>query len=625
MHKIKMLINKTKNLLKTSACKDFEGEEKAKREIEYTQARDNLLTIPEIQEHIPVTLFSTITLNGYRQSMTEYGSYDKRKEYINNDFIAIETFLEKTSNTIIPEGFKLSQEQISEKIHEHFKAKNSKLTNIYGEFTQTNKQLGNGGTSIVKAFELENINKQKTNYAFKFLAENIYEKEGRTFKRFKQAHLNIATIQNTGAILPQLHLDTLHIADDLIIPYVMMPIAEKTLKKLISDLKKSDKLTFENITQIFIQLCKRLESIHSKGIIHRDIKPENIFIYEGDIVIGDFDIAKFSDDLAILIETKDGERLANYNCSAPEQSSKKFDEITFSADWYAIGQILHWMITGEYKRGSSPINYKGYDSNNKFVIYEKIVTQLLSDTPEYRPNNYDAIQSLLKQKEDTRISSLHKIDKFIDFSTVGVEHSQFPFFEINKSTKMNEIIQDLITNGREYQLNYFKGSSDSIIEKFTRTEEDPLILRLWTSENHALELKVDKVIVFKSPYGTGGHIFAIATNYLRKCIFNNPGCTNEYEFYIEYQGKKFTHNNLKNGMAHINNKTIETDGTEVQIERQLEETIVFFATQHQFGTHPNFSILENAHENYNRYRDAKSNFEHLFKELKRPEWLRMID
>ncbi|NOY08696.1 MAG: protein kinase [Spirochaetes bacterium] len=105
-------------------------------------------------------------------------------------------------------------------------------------------------------------------------------------------------------------------------------------------------------------------------MIHRDLKPENIFIINNKITIGDFDIAKFSDNRIKLVETKKGERLANYYFLAPEQSEKGFKEITEQADWYALGQIIHWMILGRTLRGQSQINFK--DTDKRYSKYEYI-------------------------------------------------------------------------------------------------------------------------------------------------------------------------------------------------------------------------------------------------------------
>ena len=134
--------------------------------------------------------------------------------------------------------------------------------------------------------------------------------------------------------------------------------AEKTLKDIINE----NEMTFEIFENIFRNLLNIINVIHKCKIIHRDLKPENIFYFNKKLVLGDFDISKFNDIEHIkLHETKKGERLANYQFSAPEQSTMQFDEIDERADLFALGQILYWIITKITLRGQEKINLKKYD------------------------------------------------------------------------------------------------------------------------------------------------------------------------------------------------------------------------------------------------------------------------
>lgn len=166
-----------------------------------------------------------------------------------------------------------------------------KITNIYGEFELLSKVLGQGGTSMVKGFKFK-----YKEYAIKFLNENIKDGGSKAFKRFKQAHLNLGTI-NSPSILPQLHMDKLEVNQQLIVPYIIMPKADKTLKEYVTELKQNGKFEKSNFVEITKNLFKIIEDIHNHKIIHRDIKPENIFLYNGYFVLGDFDIASFDDEL----------------------------------------------------------------------------------------------------------------------------------------------------------------------------------------------------------------------------------------------------------------------------------------------------------------------------------------
>lgn len=91
------------------------------------------------------------------------------------------------------------------------------IENILGRF-KLGKQLGQGGTSFVREAVLE----EKNIYAIKFLICNIKEKEPTEFLRFKQAYINLLSIQNTGVVLPQIHIDKLIINEEITLPYTIM-------------------------------------------------------------------------------------------------------------------------------------------------------------------------------------------------------------------------------------------------------------------------------------------------------------------------------------------------------------------------------------------------------------------
>lgn len=86
-----------------------------------------------------------------------------------------------------------------------------------------------------------------------------------------------------------------------------------------------------------------LEYIHSHAIIHRDIKPENIlFDTDGYIKITDFGIARtFSPN-----NSNDTSGTPGY--MAPEVIMGQ--QHGFTADYFAIGVILHELMMGKVKK-----------------------------------------------------------------------------------------------------------------------------------------------------------------------------------------------------------------------------------------------------------------------------------
>ena len=304
-------------------------------------------------------------------------------------------------------------EKLIEKLSNYLKKQKS-VINTLGCF-ELEEQLGQGGTSIVRAASLNG----NSNYAIKFLIENIKEKESRAYLRFKQSYINILSIQHTAVVLPQIHFDTLEIDEKTLIPYTIMLKAEKTLKDIINE----NEITFETFENIFKSLIKGINIIHKYKIIHRDLKPENIFYFDKKLVLGDFDIAKFNDIEHIKFhETKKGERLANFQFSAPEQSTMKFDEIDERADLFAFGQILYWIITKTTLRGQENINLKKYDS--RYEKYEKLIDNLLQNEREKRLANVNEINDFLERKdkssqEQKEISNSFKTLKLFEESSLS--------------------------------------------------------------------------------------------------------------------------------------------------------------------------------------------------------------
>ncbi len=90
-------------------------------------------------------------------------------------------------------------------------------------------------------------------------------------------------------------------------------------------------------------VARGLEAIHLEGIIHRDLKPHNVLLAPGERpIIADFGVARSaaSDRL-----TMTGHFVGTPAYMAPEQ----FDDVppTFAVDLFALGAILHEMLTGQ--------------------------------------------------------------------------------------------------------------------------------------------------------------------------------------------------------------------------------------------------------------------------------------
>jgi serine/threonine protein kinase len=100
--------------------------------------------------------------------------------------------------------------------------------------------------------------------------------------------------------------------------------------------------------QILRPIAAALDVAHAAGIVHRDLKPQNIFLAwepDGEVIpkLLDFGVAKLLDDSAV--KTVSGTPIGTPLYMSPEQA--RGDRVDTRADVYALGVLLHEVITGK--------------------------------------------------------------------------------------------------------------------------------------------------------------------------------------------------------------------------------------------------------------------------------------
>ncbi len=111
---------------------------------------------------------------------------------------------------------------------------------------------------------------------------------------------------------------------------------------------RATRLPLERRLDLFLQILDAVGYAHGRLIAHRDLKPSNILVTRDErIKLLDFGIAKLLTDEAgsgATQLTRVGSCMATPAYAAPEQLAGQ--PITASVDLYALGVILHELLTG---------------------------------------------------------------------------------------------------------------------------------------------------------------------------------------------------------------------------------------------------------------------------------------
>lgn len=142
--------------------------------------------------------------------------------------------------------------------------------------------------------------------------------------------------------------------------YVMKYVRGRRLDDVVRDgVDLAEKL------RIFERVCESVAFAHSRGVIHRDLKPENVMTGEyGEVLVLDWGVARVLVDRDELDENCDtrggvdgkadrpltghGTVLGTPGYMAPEQAAGESGEVGPTADVFALGGILWFLLLGEY-------------------------------------------------------------------------------------------------------------------------------------------------------------------------------------------------------------------------------------------------------------------------------------
>ncbi len=244
-------------------------------------------------------------------------------------------------------------------------------------------QLGAGGAGTVVEVEIDDGER----FALKYLSSSTLSTE--KVKRFRnelgfcqhEVHRNIIRVVDSGFILDG---ESKH-------PFYVMPLYRLTLRRLMNS-----GIEPEKVLPLFAQLLDAVEAAHLHGVWHRDLKPENILLDESctDLVLTDFGVAHYAEPLLhTAVDTKDGDRLANFQYASPEQRARG-RQVDRRADIYALGLILNEMFTGQIPHGTG---YVGIGAKHSDYAYlDELIEKMLSQNPDDRPSTIDDVKTELR-------------------------------------------------------------------------------------------------------------------------------------------------------------------------------------------------------------------------------------
>lgn len=372
----------------------------------------------------------------------------------------------------------------SEKILMKYLKDNEGIECEFGKINiKISDRIGQGGNGLVYSGKINDIE-----IAIKFLVGHNSNK----YTRFKAEYFNINLVRDEMInIVNNIHYGEL-IVEDAIFPYIVMKKYSKSLKKYRQELQT---LNWYDVKKLYNFLTETLLYVHKKNIIHRDIKPENILIDENEnYVLADFGIAHFrKQDFVINNKTKEGDRLANFEFSAPEQVDSRI-KCRFATDIYSMAQVIYWFVFGQVHKGTGIRYFQEKFVDTEAIVMSEIIHRCLQNKMESRFQTIEEIKteySTLNRK----LNYINEFDPFEDMYILNdIMRSTNPDFYRNVSyiDNIEEIKSffDKINNGNfKKEIEFNTGIANNTISKikylenrnFLLDSEEVTISKIWGS------------------------------------------------------------------------------------------------------------------------------------------------
>ncbi|MGA2050827.1 MAG: serine/threonine-protein kinase [Terracidiphilus sp.] len=182
-------------------------------------------------------------------------------------------------------------------------------------------------------------------------------------------------------------------------------------------LNKERRLPIERATNIALQICDALDTMHKHGVVHRDLKPENIMVDDQDrIKLIDFGIAMKEDARRITFVDMSA-TLGTPDYISPEQvKGQRGDQ---RSDIYSLGVMFYEMLTGE----------PPYTGPNPLAVMNARVLQdpepARGQRPEISPELNEILKRALEREPRNRYQTASEMAWELEHQEqVGVEDTE---------------------------------------------------------------------------------------------------------------------------------------------------------------------------------------------------------
>jgi len=163
-------------------------------------------------------------------------------------------------------------------------------------------------------------------------------------------------------------------------PFIVMELVADAAS--ITDFAGNRGLGPRDRVALFATACAGVAHAHRQGIIHRDLKPTNILVdAAGSPKIIDFGVGRATGGEAerLTSVTRQAELLGTVRYMSPEQLGLDAAEVDARSDVYALGLVLHELLTGELPyelRGRSIVEAAGVLATSAGVAVAPLANRL---------------------------------------------------------------------------------------------------------------------------------------------------------------------------------------------------------------------------------------------------------